>query len=78
MNVAQRSYQFSLYGELTDLDALYEAAKQHAIEEDGVPPDRVDEYVRDSDGEICVARCLHILLDPGILPGFEIIESCAE
>jgi hypothetical protein len=73
----KREYlQFSLEGEVSDLDALHAAALSRCMRENPIMDEReADEYCRDSDGEKCPRRCLQMLLDPGSLPGFEIAQS---
>jgi hypothetical protein len=67
---AQRHYyDFTLNVKIHDPERLLAAA---AVHEDGV--DSKDE-LRDADGNVDIGKCLVILLDPGTLPGGEILGS---
>lgn len=71
MSAAQ--HEFSMMIDVQDVDALLAAARAHPDAE-GV--DESDFY--DEPGRVNISTCLRILLDPGSLPGCEIIDSVVE
>lgn len=77
--MATQEYQFSLEFSVSDAEQLFEAALARAIE-DGWTEADAREHLRPSDEytDIDVARCAQMLLDPGSLPGVEIVQSVCE
>jgi hypothetical protein len=68
-----KTYEFSMYLRVHDDKELLEAARLH--------PDAAGmatEEFYDEDGEVDIRACLTILLDPGSLPGCEILDSTIE
>jgi hypothetical protein len=68
---------FKLELEVHFLDALYDAALEHAIHVDGMSFEHATESLR-RDGVIDAAACLGMLLDPGSLPGCDIDHHAVE
>lgn len=68
---------FCLEGEVTDADDLMRAAITRTMEESQCGEDEARDFLHD-EGEPNYARCLVMLLDPGSMPGFQILESSAE
>lgn len=63
------TYTVTVDVEVYDIDELYAAAKQRAINDSGDPDDVL------LDGEPDAGLCLQMLLDPGSLPGCSILQS---
>jgi hypothetical protein len=67
-----QSYEFSLWLRVLDPEKLLAAALAHP----DAAGDTRDDYL-DEGGEIDTNACLVMLLDPGTLPGCEILDSGA-
>jgi hypothetical protein len=57
-----------------DEQELFEAARKHAREREGMGYEEAEELLRPS-GEIDRSACLIMLIDPGTLPGCSINET---
>ena len=66
----------SLYVRVQDGDTLFLAALARAIE-DGMTEEGAREALA-PEQEIDIARCVQWLLDPGSMPGAEILDSTCE
>lgn len=67
-------YTFTMDVCVFGIDALFNAALRHAIDVDNLTASQACELLK-PDGDIDVEACLVMLLDPGSLPGCQIIES---
>lgn len=68
-------HEFSLSFTVSDGKALIAAARQRCID-DGVEADMDGATEKVTDDDFCLAA--RILLDPGSLPGIDIIDSVCE
>lgn len=68
--------EFSLYVRVQDGDKLFQAALARAIE-DGMTEEDAREVLA-PEQDIDMARCVQWLLDPGSMPGVEILDSACE
>jgi len=66
----------SLYVRVQDGAGLFQAALARAIE-DGMAEESAREVLA-PEQEIDIARCVQWLLDPGSMPGAEILDSTCE
>lgn len=71
----RRLYEFSVYLDVHSPESLRAAAVERAVEDGYDDPEAA---VLDVDGKLDISACLIILLDPGSLPGCDIIDSVAE
>lgn len=73
----RRLYEFSMYLDVHDPESLLKAARERADEE-GYGNEELEQDLHNEDGSIDISACLTILLDPGSLPGCDILNSVAE
>lgn len=73
----RKQYTLTMDIEVHDVPSLYAAARDHATNKDGLSLRLTDELLRPA-GEIDVAACLIMLIDPGSLAGGEINETSVE
>jgi hypothetical protein len=72
------SVRFYMDLRVYEREAVYAAARTHAIEVDGVSPSEADELLKPA-GEIDLSACIVMLFDPGLSPvGLEILQSGLE
>lgn len=67
-----RHFDFTAWIEVHDENQLLQAARSHPD-----AADMVTEDFHDDEGNVDIGACLVMLLDPGSLPGCEIVESGA-
>lgn len=73
-----RTYRFTAEIVVHDLQQLYDAALEHAQKVDGISCELATENLHDEDGEIDVASCISMIMDPGSIVGCDIRESSTE